>query len=213
MSGLMKFLTKNKNLIVSVFYFVYFFNFLLLLLGWSWFKTEKGPLLYNFGVIYGRLAVIFYSLTLIPGIIRRFQIKEPVLWQTQTTLMLFRRQIGILVFFTVLVHYMFLRGFRLISFGLPSFVPTFEFVGFIAFQLLFLMFITSNDWAVARLKKWWVYLHRATYLIVFLVFLHILLAELSFRRANIIFLVISLAILILEWTSLIYSYLIKKNKI
>ncbi|GIW63946.1 MAG: hypothetical protein KatS3mg091_748 [Patescibacteria group bacterium] len=127
--------------------------------------------------------------------------------------MLFRRQIGILVFFTVLIHYMFLRGFRVLSFGLPSILPTFEFVGFIAFQLLFLMFITSNDWAVGRLKKWWVYLHRATYLIVFLVFLHILLAELSFRRANIIFLAISLAILILEWASLIYSYLIKKNKI
>ncbi|GIW63107.1 MAG: hypothetical protein KatS3mg090_0933 [Patescibacteria group bacterium] len=213
MSRLIKFLTKNKKLIVFLFFLAYFLNLLLLLMGWNWFATQKGPLLYNIGVVYGRLAVIFYSITLLPGIIRRFQIKESVLYQTQTILMLFRRQIGILVFFTVLIHYMFLRGFRVLSFGLPSILPTFEIVGFIAFQLMFLLFITSNDWSVSKLKKWWIYLHRTTYVIVFLIFLHILLAEFSLQRTNKIFLITAFSVLFLEWASLIYSYLIKKSKI
>lgn len=158
------FAVKKKQQIISVFWF--FYTLLLIF-------TVMGQYFLQFGLLAGKTAIIFLILTGIPGILRRFKINLKI----SSLLMLFRRQLGLTVYFLVLFHYMMVR-FDARTFFNPQFV-LFEWMGFIAFNCLTIMFLTSNEFSVRTLGKWWKWIHRLFYVIVWLVFTHVMLQGLS----------------------------------
>lgn len=134
----------------------------------SWFFVN--------GKTFGQIALVLYVLTTIPGIARRFgKFYKPV-----SILMIFRRYIGIMTFMFVFIHASIERFFWVLK-GQRGIIPTefFQLFGFIAFVLLLSLFVTSNDWSVKRLGRWWEWIHNLTYIIVWLIFLHVALQRLS----------------------------------
>ena len=48
-------------------------------------------------------------------------------------------------------------------------------LGFIAFVMLLLLFITSNDLSIRLLGDWWTRIHWLSYLIMWVVLIHVML--------------------------------------
>lgn len=92
--------------------------------------------------------------------------------------MTFRREMGVATFWLYLFHSMGMIG-------LFAFDPLTDFQGFnnflfwgsVAGMGLWLMALTSNDWAVSKLKRNWKRLHRIVYLVYFAVLFHNYLAS------------------------------------
>ncbi len=89
---------------------------------------------------------------------------------------LFRRELGILMGMLALMHYatFLIKNFEYLEVIIqnpnpPLWLP----VGFWAMILAFLLLITSNNWAVKKLGKWWKRLHRLVYAILILVIVHV----------------------------------------
>lgn len=128
------------------------------------------------------LGIIFYLLTLIPGIVRRFK-KQ---YKIASLLMIYRRYIGILVFFTIFYHYMIERGISLLMTNISKWpnifleYSLFEFFGVAAFLCVFLLTVTSNDLSTSKLGVWWGRIHNLTYIIVWFMFFHVALQEINF---------------------------------
>ncbi len=141
----------------------------------------------NFAVLlelgnkFGTISLLFYALTLLPGILKRLQI-FPI---TQVTLMLFRRQFGIFMFLFAVNHsgYSLLFPNLALTGALPIKLSTREIFGTIAEFVLFPLFITSNDLAVRKLGSWWSLVHKLTYIALLFIFGHIVLlgGELSMK--------------------------------
>ncbi|MCX8008873.1 MAG: hypothetical protein N3A54_04200 [Patescibacteria group bacterium] len=125
--------------------------------------------------LFGKIAIIFYLLTLIPGIARRFRVQHKLI----AVLMMYRRHLGILSFFFMLYHYLMERGVDLLRFGPPTTIAAAEFFGMTAFFIAFLLTITSNDISTKTLGIWWHRLHALTYVMVWCVFFHIALHRIS----------------------------------
>ena len=180
--------------LIKVIYFIAFGLFFLALL------PDNKRLANELGHNYGSMALIVYLMTITPGIIKRLKIKG-VFADLQVILMLFRRELGILSFFLVFFHYMLLRGILFIRAGM-FFVPSelYEVLGFIAFDIMFLLFITSNNYSVQKLGKWWGRLHSLTYLVIWLAFFHVVLAS-----GELVLLVVTGIYIFAEVASLIYS--------
>jgi sulfoxide reductase heme-binding subunit YedZ len=122
---------------------------------------------------FADLSVIFFVLSLIPGILKRLGVSPP-LSQLQIILMTFRRQTGISVFVFALYHYLFARGFRMLASGtlrLPN--TPFEIAGMAALVIALPLFITSNDPSLKILGRSWKKLHNFTHLIPWAIFLHL----------------------------------------
>lgn len=91
----------------------------------------------------------------------------------------FRRQIGVAVFFYALLHYIAVilktiskKG----SFWPSDLLHPVLMTGFIAFLLLLLLAITSNNYSVRKLGgKRWKRLHHWTYVVQALIFVHLVL--------------------------------------
>lgn len=117
---------------------------------------------------FGRIGLVLYILTTIPGIMRRFG----KYYKLVSILMIFRRHVGIMAFMFVLIH---------ASAQLRGFIPTefFQLFGFLSFLMLSSLFLTSNDWSVRKLGIWWDRIHDLTYFIVWLVFAHVALQRIS----------------------------------
>jgi DMSO/TMAO reductase YedYZ heme-binding membrane subunit len=131
---------------------------------------------YQNAVEFGQIALVTYCITTIPGIFRRFGIFH----KSVSIIMIFRRYIGIMTYMFVLLHVSIQRLFFWMQ-GHVGLVPTevFQLAGFIAFLILFSLFITSNDWSVSKLGKWWHVIHNLTYIIAWLIFAHVALQRLS----------------------------------
>lgn len=137
---------------------------------------EFNPVTLNLIALWsGKTALIFYLLTIIPGITRRFGLTSKII----IPLTLFRRQFGVLMYLLTLTHYSLMRGILLLQGIKPFPLPWFEVAGFLAFVLLTPMFLTSNDQSVRKLGKNWKKIHSLTYLIIWLIFLHLALQRLS----------------------------------
>ena len=170
----------------------------------TFFAADFYALNYSAGIWAGRLGIIIYIATLIPGILRRFKIHHPL----GQMLMLFRRQTGVLSFMLVSLHGWFNKGLPLILKHRNLFpLPPFSVMGISAAILLFLLFITSNDTSVHKMGRWWERLHQLTYLIVWLVFLHVALIKLSVWSVLIGFFAV------LEVVSFLYNALNQKREI
>jgi methionine sulfoxide reductase heme-binding subunit len=149
---------------------------------------------YQLGLYFGRVSLVLYLLTLIPGICRRFRIKG----QLVSLLTLYRRQVGIAMYIFAILHV-------LPSAQLSLKIPAFRLFGVLAFLTLAPLFITSNNYAVRKLKQNWKKIHQLTYLALGLVFLH-----LAFNRWS-IFSITTLVVVILLATSLVAERFSKKT--
>lgn len=129
----------------------------------------------KFGRLLANLSVIFFCLTVLPGILKRFQVGG-FLQNIQLILLIFRRQLGIAMYLFALYHYLFSRLFPTLKFHGNLFaLSTFELVGMAAFLLTLPLFLTSNNWSQLKLGPNWRRLHRLVYLIIWITLIHIIL--------------------------------------
>lgn len=172
---MLPFFTQNKGKIINVFKIFYFLLVVVMVVGGSaiYYKNESHLFFYNLGLYSGRATLVVFVITLLPGIARRFNIRTSL----TTILMLFRRYLGISVYLLALLHAVLVRLVSRLTGEISASVPypLFELLGIAALNLLFVMFLTSNDLSVARLGLWWKRIHSLTYVIAWLVFGHVAL--------------------------------------
>lgn len=140
-----------------------------------YYNDNYAPLFYDLGGTAGKVAILLYCFTLIPGIARRFVIKNKLI----SILMIYRRYIGLAMFFTVLMHFWFMRGVDWFFRGIPFAPALFELFGITGGIILLCMAVTSNDWSTKRLGVWWGRIHSITYVLVWIIFLHVALQTLN----------------------------------
>ena len=167
----------NKARIVRGF--IVFYGFLLVFLfvgGRSIYLGDSfSPIFYQWGVWFGRIALLLYCITLIPGMTKRFRLTHKLF----SLIRIFRRYIGISVFLFALTHASFVRFIPLLASGVIVPGPAFQTFGLISLALMFFMFLTSNDFSVNRLGLWWYRLHWVTHIIMITAFFHTLLQRVS----------------------------------
>lgn len=196
-------LVRKKQRVIRVFQFLWLLQCL------SLFLSVKSVLLnkvsaylfwYNFALLCGKTALIFFMIVLIPGIFKRFNIRNRVLG----LLMIFRRQFGITMFLFVVIHGLTVSLLpRIINATLLQFA-VFELFGLGASLLLFFLFITSNDSSQAKMGKWWYLLHRLIYIIMWLILIHVALQRFS------VWTVLASILVVSEMAGIFYSNLVKK---
>lgn len=176
----MQTILKNKNSIIKCF------QILEIGLALLWFIVSYSlvgdmaaiGMLFDIGLKFGQAALMLYVLTLIPGILKRFN----VLSQIRVVLHAFRRHFGIVMYIAMFIHMSWTTTLPLISvfgYDLSKFpmLATFQLVGLAAALILLPLFVTSNDFSVKKLGPWWKRIHRLTYVAMFLIFLHVALVE------------------------------------
>lgn len=168
---------KNRTKIISLFKLLYLVLFVFLIFGGYniYAQTDLFALFYSLAVSFGRIGLVLYCITTVPGISRRFKIQHRLI----QIIMIFRRYIGIMVFLSITIHYWFQRGISIFFMGELTQYATFELVGVFAYFLLLFMFMTSNDFSTKHMGKWWGRLHMVTYVVVWLVFFHTFLQRIS----------------------------------
>ena len=127
--------------------------------------------MYGIGRQFGTIALIFYLLSLMPGIMSRSRL----LPLAGITLMLFRRHLGIIMFVSAFVHYSFTTLLPMIIDGWPLATDLFRVFGLLAFFLTTPLWLTANDTSERFLGRKWKILHRLTYVVLLLVFGHVAL--------------------------------------
>lgn len=168
-----QFFIPNRRSIISLFQAIEWLLAIAIIIGSTLIYTgsEHTGILYELGVNAGTVALILFFATITAGILRRFGILQPL----QQLLMLFRRHLGILTYLFGLTHWLFVRLIFTIKQGVVVQVPPFEFVAFVAMQIMFLQFLTSNDFALRRMGRWWKRLHSLIYAVAWLLFAHVAL--------------------------------------
>lgn len=184
---LFNFLIKYHQKFVYLFFVLYFCLFLLVL---SSFYFPIVRLTSNF---FGQISLLSYILTLLPGIATRFKI----ILLPLTVLRLYRRHIGISMYLFALSH-MILSG---VLFSQEPFI----FFSQIAMIILFILFITSNNFSQTKLNQLWFKIQQLTYFSMFFIFLHVSL--LKFGTSSVLLILFA----IIELLSFLYSINIKNN--
>lgn len=146
------------------------------------------------------LSLLFYGLSLLPGMLRRFTI----LPTTRIMSMMFRRQTGILMFFFMAIHSGYSQVFPMLSSGLSPLlgINIRILLGFIAGLVLIPLWMTANDYSIKKLGRTWHTLHLLTYIALFGIFGHILLLSSALGQKAII-----VGIVILEVISWMYYWI------
>ena len=169
---------KSRNAIVFFLTCVIWCTAAVLLLG-SYATAVHNPYaiaFYDFARDCGEYAIVLFILVSIPGIARRFQFQHKLIM----LVMMFRRQLGILTYMFVLIHSMILRIVPWLMKEYPVLpMEIFILCGICANALLFLLFITSNDWSVKKLGDWWGKIHDLMYVIVWCIFAHVALQSIG----------------------------------
>ncbi len=172
-NDLFRFVVAWRNTIVRLFQIFYVLQLVFLYFEYRVFVQLQGnyDLFYSLGKMCGEAAIILFIVTTIPGMARRFGISHKLI----AILMMFRRYIGIASFMFVINHLSAVWLFSSIGMG-GFFLPTrgFEVFGLTAAVLLFLLFITSNDVSVKWLGDWWNKIHALTYVIMWVILLHVM---------------------------------------
>lgn len=151
--------------------------------------------LLELGSKLGTVSLILFTLTMIPGIVKRLVLLPKLTLPIATLITPFRRHLGILMFLTAFVHMSFSStlpyiALQLLSTGTVVFPPPlrlFEQVGVIAWMLLMPVWLTSNDLAMKKLGKKWKLLQRFTYVALWLIFVHV--AMQTDKKAIILFVI------------------------
>lgn len=168
-----QFFIPNRRPIISLLQAIQWLLAVTIIIGSTLIYTgsQYTGVVYELGVSAGTVALVLFFTTITAGILRRFGILQPL----QQLLMLFRRHFGILTYLFGLMHWLFVRLIFTIKQGIVVQTPPFEFVAFIAMQIMFLQFLTSNDWSVRHMGRWWKRLHSLIYVVVWLLFAHVAL--------------------------------------
>ena len=151
-------------------------------------------LLYTIGKRFGLLSVAMLCFTLVPGIIRRFGI----LPELKIFLMMFRRHFGILTYLFTVSHSMLAYWLPGLRFGFTPLL-TFQFLGMIALGFGTPLFLTSNDFSVRILQKWWNRLHKLIYLMLFFAALHVLFTSPTTGIVLMMFVVLEVASYLVQY--------------
>lgn len=176
---MLTYIVKHKQPIKNAFLFFFIALFLFAVLGFYAIVSGQDSqfFFYLFSRPAGQAAVVVFVITILPGITRRFGIRNTVL----STIMLFRRQTGILTFLLALTHYFFIFFAPTIRSGeIPVNPPLYLTMGILSLYPMALLFLTSNDFAVKKMGKWWVRLHNLIYITAWTIFFHVALVEVSF---------------------------------
>ena len=195
---------NNKKNIVFVFKIFYFSIVALIFLGYFMaLKNIQPLLLYRIGLLSGQTASMVFIITIIPGIMQRFNLN----WEIRSLLVLFRRYLGIAVYVLGFLHFSYIRLFPIIAnhIKVNLLLTTFEVFGLISLFLLTFLFFTSNDYSTRWLGPWWKRIHRMIYVVAWLLFLHTAL-----QRVSVYSIALGIAA-IFELLSLVYYYGFRKN--
>lgn len=155
----------------------------------AWVMWMRGPTSYypffdTLGRWSGQAALVLYSLTLVPGMLRRFGI-FPL---TRSVLMIWRRYFGISMFHSAITHSLLLYVIPVLATD-PSLLfrspGNHVLYGLGGILLLFPLWLTSNDWSVKTMGKFWHTIHALTYIALFFIFLHVYLATSGWTKATV----------------------------
>lgn len=124
---------------------------------------------------FGILSVCLYILTLLPGIMTRLKLLPAV----SSSLMLFRRHLGISMFLSAFVHSSLTTSLPILGLGLPLRFTDHQLLGMGSIAVLFPLWLTSNDLSKKYLGTKWKLLHKLTYLALALIFAHVALVSLK----------------------------------
>lgn len=192
-----KVLVKNQKLIQHCLLLLAGLVALTIPLGFYFFSTNKAVFasIASVADTIGSIALYLFLLTLLPGILQRFKV-FPLL---SASIVLFRRQIGILMFLVAAMHSMYISTIVAISTGNvgPESLPPNGLAGMVTMLVLLPVWLTSNDISQKKLGKFWKSLQRLTYVALFVIFFHVALVERS--AALLIALVFSLEVLSWIW--------------
>ena len=196
-----RFAIKNKAMIIRIFLLVELGLILLMLSGVVMASLVPSYLLtyYMVGKKLGTTAAVLLSLVVLPGIFKRLRWFQSI----RITMMLFRRHLGILMYWTAITHGFFIFWLPWIAFG-PSPVDLFTAFGLLATTLSLPLLITSNEFSVRLLKRWWSVLHKLVYVVLLFAALHTL--KKSFSTG--LFL---LGLVILEGISYYYAFITRDS--
>lgn len=145
---------------------------------------------------FGRISLLVLLIVITPGILGRFNIQIKV----SRILTLYRRRLGILVFLLAFTHFHIIGLPKLVGTE-PNIFPLFQRIGLTALVLLFVMFLTSNNFSQRRLGRWWKRLHRLIYVVVILILIHTFMQRVS------IWSILAGIFFILEISSLAYAFI------
>lgn len=192
---LQRWLIAHKKQIILCFQIFEGFLVGLLILGSYFILTNPAEAFswYVLGIRFGYIALLFYLLTLLPGIFSRLQ------WLPLLGVMMmpFRRHFGIIMFICAFIHQAFTTTVPTLAFGAALSLGGAKIFGFLALVVLFPLWLTSNDVSQKYLGRKWKILHRLTYLALFLIFLHV-----AFFRKR--WMILTVIVMILE----LYSWLV-----
>lgn len=169
-------IVKAREQLITVFKIIYGIIILYGIVGtWSIYQVNDASIFFfSTAKLLGQISIILFVLTLIPGISRRFRKNFEVV----SALMIFRRYIGIAMYLLVAIHSWHLIGIDVLKGFLPP-VQFYLFSGNIAFWMLSFMAITSNDIATKKLGIWWNRIHNLTYILLWFIFFHTALRQVS----------------------------------
>ena len=201
---LQAFLAKNKPHILKIFLLIEILMPVLYVIGVYVYRTNPDGFVpfYTAGLTFGTVSFYLYVSTLVPGILKRFQVLPLV----QSIFMLFRRHLGIMMFLTAFVHMGYVQTIPAVFGPTGIHFDLFPHViyGFLAWAILFPLWLTSNEYSVRKLKRNWIYLHRLTYIACFFVFMHTSITDTTLAA-------IAACFIVLEIGSWIADYLRKRK--
>lgn len=163
-------LQRHRLIVLFQFLYVLIWILIAVALYTVFFDLRFLPYIVSIAKLAGQAAVLVFLLVTLPGIAGRFGLKHPLISMG----VMFRRYAGILVSFLVIFHWCALFLFPTIASGqTPTTVPAYISSAIVANGMLILLMLTSNNWSVQKLGKWWKRLHRLVYVIYWLIFLHL----------------------------------------
>jgi DMSO/TMAO reductase YedYZ heme-binding membrane subunit len=179
--------------------------FLLIAFSYGLFNKDVVRDLREIGELSGTLSALIFAGVLMPGITKRFNFKG-IFKDLQKLGIGVRAHLGVLMFLFTVGHFLFMKLLLDITYNRSILdLNLLEIFGSLALFLCIPLAFTSNTYFRKKLKKKWNYLHSLVYIIVWFIFLHLLLVG-----EGLITLIIGF-VGILEITSLIYYFIIKKK--
>jgi DMSO/TMAO reductase YedYZ heme-binding membrane subunit len=161
-----------KNVCIGILLaFIVFILYVVTISGWDLRQIRMT------GKNLGLVSALFFCITITPGIVRRSNIN--FLGQIPVHLLYARAQLGLIMFFTALGHYLMLVIVPILKFKVEPKPQAFFIFGLLALFLSFWLALTSNQLSKKILKKHWKTLHALVYIIVWLIFLHTVLIDVS----------------------------------
>ncbi len=145
----------------------------------------------------GTFSALFYLTTLVPGMLKRFGL----LPLFTASLMLFRRQFGVVMFLLAIFHQSIMAFYpKLMTGGLTlSLLTQHETYGLLALTLLFPLWATSNDTSKQKLGTWWKWVHRLTYIALVFIYLHVTSVSATLQLAFIVVMTLEVVSWVYYW--------------